>query len=177
MFEITSDFLNEIDNHPAREIRTFRHRVKYITDESLINLEIENLPKGLYLKNNIIQGNLELINSWSDIKDYVSKKYYGLDLNHIPFSDVYESLENEIPASLGFLKDFKGIHYSGRNVNMFGARAYVLDNHAPIQIPITITALTKHKRKTKKYIINKTIPIVPLFDQKRFNVFYKKNNK
>ena len=126
MFNITSDFLDDFEKHPVRECLSYHHKLQYETDEEVENIEVENLPKGLFFKNGVISGNMFLLNSFHPIKDYESKEIQGRDDNEIFSSDLYETADSDCLATIGYLREHKHIpHYTGRVDYLFGAKAWV----------------------------------------------------
>ena len=79
MFNITSDFLDDFEKHPIREILSYHHKLQYETDEEVESIEVENLPKGLFFRNGVISGNMYPLNIYHPIKDYESMKADVLD--------------------------------------------------------------------------------------------------
>ena len=63
MFNITSDFLDDFERHPIREILSSHHKLQYETDEEVESIEVENLPKGLFFKNGVISGYMYQLNT------------------------------------------------------------------------------------------------------------------
>ena len=171
MFNITSDFLDDFEKHPIREILSYHHKLQYETDEEVESIEVENLPKGLFFRNGVISGNMFLLNSFHPIKDYESKEIQGRDDNEIFASDVYETVDSDCLATIGYLREHKHIpHYTGRVDYLFGAKAWVRDNLKPILHKVTF----KVKTKENQYIIEKHLPLAPLFSNKHFLSSYSK---
>ena len=70
MFLITSDFMDDFNKKPIREIISYHHKLQYQTDEEVISIEVDNLPPGLFFHNNVISGNMKELNScdsWQEV--------------------------------------------------------------------------------------------------------------
>ena len=142
--EVVSDFMNINGGTPARETCLYQHRLNIIYDanETQVSVSIDNLPPGLEFKPDTMSiiGRMDSLNLWHPCKDYIHSSLANLPDDAIPYADCYETLENLVPMSVGFMKNLRTIHYSGRNYGMFGALAYVADGHQITQeIVINVT--------------------------------------
>ena len=130
--DIKSDFLNISTKRPARSGCLYQHKLELeiLSGETLIDIEIENLPLGLeYNKETMsIIGNMDNINNFHECKDYISKEFQNLDDSYV-FSGYYNSLDDLTPLTAKYLKNLKDIHYSGLNFGKVGDLAFVGDGN------------------------------------------------
>ena len=170
MLKITSDFIDDFLGRPPRELLSYHHKLRYETDEEVVSIEIDNLPPGLVFRRGIICGNMKFLNTWHPVKDYIAKSIDGLDDNVIPFPDCYVSIQDHTPLTVKYLKDHRfEMHYTARNVTLFGAKAYVLDGNQ-----IFHKILIKAKTKENYYEIPIDMQIGPLFSPKLYVLEYGK---
>ena len=145
--ELMSDFLNISNNRPPRETCFYQHKllISYDTDEKELSVTINNLPPGLTFnkETKTILGTLEDFNLWHPCKDYILNSIKNLPNNSIPFGDCYESLENLVPLTAGYLKNLTTLHYSGKNYGMYGKLAYVADGNI---ISHTIEIIVRYEK-------------------------------
>lgn len=142
--KVVSDFMDINTKTPARETCLYQHRLNIIYDanETQVSVSIDNLPLGLDFNPDTMSiiGRMESLNSWHPCKDYIHSSLANLPDDAVPYADCYETLENLVPMSVGFMKNLKSVHYSGRNYGMFGALAYVADgNEVTQEITINVT--------------------------------------
>ena len=106
--DIKSDFLNISTKRPARSGCLYQHKLELeiLSGETLIDIEIENLPLGLeYNKETMsIIGNMDNINNFHECKDYISKEFQNLDDSYV-FSGYYNSLDDLTPLTAKYLKN------------------------------------------------------------------------
>lgn len=151
--EVVSDFIDINSGTPARETCLYQHRLNiiYDTNETQVSVSIDNLPPGLEFNPDTMSiiGRMEAFSLWHPCKDYIHSSLANLPDDAIPYPDCYETLENLVPMSVGFLKTLREVHYSGRNYGMFGALAYVADGHQITQeIVINVTYEVKTESST-----------------------------
>ena len=145
--ELMSDFLNISNNRPPRETCFYQHKllISYESDEKELSVTINNLPPGLLFnqETKTILGTLEDFNLWHTCKDYILNSIKNLPNDSIPFGDCYESLENLVPLTAGYLKNLTTLHYSGKNYGMYGKLAYVADGNIITQ---TIEIIVRYEK-------------------------------
>ena len=145
--ELMSDFLNISNNRPPRETCFYQHKlsISYESDEKELSVTINNLPPGLLFnqETKTILGTLEDFNLWHPCKDYILNSIKNLPNDSIPFGDCYESLENLVPLTAGYLKNLTTLHYSGKNYGMYGKLAYVADGNIITQ---TIEIIVRYEK-------------------------------
>lgn len=174
MFLITSDFMDDFNKKPIREIISYHHKLQYQTDEEVISIEVDNLPPGLFFHNNVISGNMKELNSWHEIKDYLKEEIKNRCDDEIYSFDVYETWESEDLATIKYLKDHRfEMHYTGITEFLFGAKAYILDKMTPIPHNV----IFRIKTQRNNYSIERTLPLAPLFSNKRFIISYGRKHK
>ena len=145
--ELMSDFLNISNNRPPRETCFYQHKllISYDTDEKELSVTINNLPPGLSFNptTKTISGTLKDFSLWHPSKDYIHSSIRNLPDNAIPFGDCYESLDNLVPLTAGYLKKLTKVHYSGRNYGLFGKLAYIADGNSITQ---TISIIVRYEK-------------------------------
>ena len=142
--KIISDFNNISTKLPGRSNCFYQHmlQIEYAPGETQISVTVEGLPPGLEFNADTMSiiGTIQDFNLWHPCKDYVSKEIMAMADDFVPFPDCYESLDNLIPLTAGFLKTLKTVHYSGKNYGKFGDLAYVADGNKITQ-ELTITVV------------------------------------
>lgn len=148
--KIMSDFLNISNKRPPRETCFYQHKllITYDTDETELSVTIDNLPPGLSFNptTKTISGTLKDFSLWHPCKDYIHSSIRNLPDNAIPFGDCYESLDNLVPLTAGYLKKLTKVHYSGRNYGLFGKLAYIADGNSITQ---TISIIVRYEKLPK----------------------------
>lgn len=142
--KIISDFNNISTKLPGRSNCFYQHKlqIEYAPGETQISVAVEGLPPGLEFNADTMSiiGTIQDFNLWHPCKDYVAKEIMAMADDFTPFPDCYESLDNLIPLTAGFLKTLKTVHYSGKNYGKFGDLAYVEDGNKITQ-ELTITVV------------------------------------
>jgi hypothetical protein len=132
------DYLNSKENCP------FIDRIKYELDGDETFVSIEKIsgqyPTGItdsgivttdgeFL---VIQGIPIPLDTYHEVGNYVCNLLTSNLDDYIPYSDVYEQIENREdlePMTIGFLKESEPGHYSGRDYGTKGHLAYTMDGN------------------------------------------------
>lgn len=178
MLELTSNFLDDFENHPIREIESYHHSLKFNTDENILDIKIKDLPPGLFLKGRTISGNLKKLDTWHPVKDYIAESIADKSDDELVFDGLTDkTYENEKSSNLLTMKYFKehrfDMHYTAWNYFLFGSKAYVMDKKSAIMYPVTIEVTTEHNF----YKIAAELPLAPLFSSVHFLTEYGNKHK
>ena len=179
-----------ITKTPARETCLYQHRLNIIYDanETQVSVSIDNLPLGLEFNPDTMSiiGRMESLNLWHPCKEYIHSSLANLPDDAVPYADCYETLENLVPMSVGFMKNLKTVHYSGRNYGMFGALAYVADGHQVTQeiiinvtyeVEIVSSGDAGSQKKVITEQVHKTMILHPARSPRHFVLDYGTNNE
>lgn len=173
MATIKTEFKNDLTNKLGRSGCPYSHKLQSVIPGVPLapnSIQIKNLPQGLKFdsQTNTISGVIEDFNKWHKCKDYILKEIADKPNDEVVFPDCYESLDNLVPLTAGYLKQLKSLHYSGKNHGMFGDLAYVADGH---KITQELTIIINNSEEK----VEMTLDIAR--SPKKFITDYGKNNE